>query len=190
MSQGEFAWPRLAIEVNATERAALLVEAARREGHEAGYQAGLAEARNDNEQLQQALRDSSERLDDYLNGSQAALASDFLSLAQDVLRALLDAELALQPTVLEGVVQRALRALDDAHPKPVVRVAETALAWLSESWREAAEVIVDNSLDPGVVRIEGGDTQFEFDPFGEIQALVETASDVASQSDADTDAGT
>lgn len=182
MSRQDFAWPQLTSDLRPEDQAAAVLEAARKEGFDAGYAAGLAEARTDNQCLQEALRDSANQFDAFVSGSQTTLSEQFCELASSVLGALVDTELSLRPEVLEGLIERALSTLDRVHPRPRVRVSEAAVAWLPESWQQRADIEIDAALADGAVRIDGGETQFEFDPYAEIQSLIDLAQEAGGTS--------
>lgn len=143
-------------------------------GFEAGYAEGMAAARDETERLERRLQGWLQTLAEPLADLDKEVGSQLARLSTQIARAIIYRELTLAPELIEAVAREALTALPTAvravvlvcHPGDQAALEAAVQAGsLAQARGQSFEIRTDETILPGGLRIESGDsgTQAEVD---------------------------
>lgn len=132
-------------------------EAGRQEGFEQGLQQGLDEGRARIEAQLERLKGILDTLARPLDQQSAQLEALLVNMVTDLARAVVGAELATRPELLQRSVADALACVPPHSGAPVLRLHPDDCALLSEqAEKEGWELVEDPSLTPGGCILDAG----------------------------------
>jgi len=136
-------------------------------GFEAGYAEGMAAARDETERLERRLQGWLQTLAEPLADLDKEVGSQLARLSTQIARAIIYRELTLAPEQIEAVAREALTALPTAvravvlvcHPADQAALEAAVQAGsLAQARGQSFEIRTDETILPGGLRIESGDS--------------------------------
>ncbi|WP_156521320.1 FliH/SctL family protein [Halothiobacillus diazotrophicus] len=139
-------------------------------GYEAGYAEGMAAARDEIERLERRLQGWLHTLAQPLADLDKEVSAQLARLSMQIARSILYRELTLAPEQIEVVAREALTALPAAvrkvvlicHPEDLAALEASVQAGsLAQARGQSFEIRSDESILPGGLRIESGDSEIQ-----------------------------
>jgi len=146
-----------------------------REGYEAGHAEGLAAGRKYLEEAAGRFAGLLEMLHQPLLGQEQALREAMLEVTAQIARAVIRAELAIQPQSVAHVIEEALAALPLGARNVRVYVSPADRVLLEDfgAGEAVPALLVDAALAPGDCRVEAAESLVDFRQSARLAAILE-----------------